>query len=605
MEYETIGKEPADTMDVTPNLPDVDAAREGFQWSDMYKELDWLPGGFLNQAHECIDRHVNAGRGAKTALIWVGKNGEEERYTFSDMKEQTNKFANVLQDLGVEKGERVFVFMERLPELYFAIFGALKLGAVVGPLFSAFGPDPVRDRMQDSGATVLIAQPDLKRRVSEMLTSLPDLKHTIIVNKDNRDTEPLATSDLNYETLMADASSDFTITNTSMYDYSVIHYTSGTTGKPKGAVHRHVAVVQQYATGKWALDLHPDDIYWCTADPGWVTGTSYGMFAPWSNGVTQIIYEGGFSARAWYEVIQKYNVTVWYTAPTAIRALMREGEGPVNKTSRKSLRLLGTVGEPINPEAWEWYFHVVGEARCPIVDTWWQTETGGTMIVPLPGTTDMKPGAGSHPFFGVKPVLVDAEGNVLEGATDGNLLITDSWPGQMRTVYGDHQRFIDTYFTAYPGTYFTGDGCRRDEDGFYWITGRVDDVINVSGHRMGTAEVESALVSHDAVAEAAVVGYPHDVKGQGIYAYVTLRQGVEVDDALVKNLIQHVRQEIGPIASPDLIQIAPGLPKTRSGKIMRRILRKIAENEYSNLGDTSTLAEPEVVDDLINNRQNR
>ena len=339
-----------------------------------------------------------------------------------------------------------------------------------------------------------------------------------------------------------------------------------------------------------------------------MTGHTYIVYGPLANGATSLVFEGVPTypdASRFWQVCDEQNVTIFYTAPTAIRALMREGEEPVNKTSRKSIRLLGTVGEPINPEAWEWYFHVVGEQRCPIVDTWWQTETGGTMIVPLPGTTDMKPGAGSHPFFGIKPVLVDADGTELQGAADGNLLITDSWPGQMRTVYGDHQRFIDTYFTAYPGTYFTGDGCRRDEDGFYWITGRVDDVINVSGHRMGTAEVESALVSHDAVAEAAVVGYPHDVKGQGIYAYVTLRQGVDVDDALVKNLIQHVRQEIGPIASPDLIQIAPGLPKTRSGKIMRRILRKIAENEYSNLGDTSTLAEPEVVDDLIENRQNR
>ena len=339
-----------------------------------------------------------------------------------------------------------------------------------------------------------------------------------------------------------------------------------------------------------------------------MTGHTYIVYGPLANGATSLVFEGVPTypdASRFWQVCDEQNVTIFYTAPTAIRALMREGEEPVNKTSRKSIRLLGTVGEPINPEAWEWYFHVVGEQRCPIVDTWWQTETGGTMIVPLPGTTDMKPGAGSHPFFGIKPVLVDADGTELQGAADGNLLITDSWPGQMRTVYGDHQRFIDTYFTAYPGTYFTGDGCRRDEDGFYWITGRVDDVINVSGHRMGTAEVESALVSHDAVAEAAVVGYPHDVKGQGIYAYVTLRQGVDVDDALVKNLIQHVRQEIGPIASPDLIQIAPGLPKTRSGKIMRRILRKIAENEYSNLGDTSTLAEPEVVDDLIENRRNR
>tara|TARA_R110002095_G_scaffold55441_2_gene47781 strand:- start:367 stop:1665 length:1299 start_codon:yes stop_codon:yes gene_type:complete len=388
-----------------------------------------------------------------------------------------------------------------------------------------------------------------------------------------------------------------------------ILYTSGSTGQPKGVLHTTGGyLVWASMTHEYVFDLKEDDVFWCSADVGWVTGHTYIVYGPLANGATSVLFEGVPTypdASRFWQACDKHKVTIFYTAPTAIRALMREGEGPVNATSRKSIRLLGTVGEPINPEAWEWYFHVVGEARCPIVDTWWQTETGGTMIVPLPGTTDMKPGAGSHPFFGIKPVLVDAEGNQLEGAADGNLLITDSWPGQMRTVYGDHQRFIDTYFTAYPGTYFTGDGCRRDEDGFYWITGRVDDVINVSGHRMGTAEVESALVSHDAVAEAAVVGYPHDIKGQGIYAYVTVCAGVEVDDDLRKNLVQHVRNEIGPIASPDLIQFAPGLPKTRSGKIMRRILRKIAENEFSNLGDTSTLADPEVVTDLIEHRQNR
>jgi acetyl-CoA synthetase len=388
-----------------------------------------------------------------------------------------------------------------------------------------------------------------------------------------------------------------------------ILYTSGSTGKPKGVLHTTGGyLLWASMTHEYVFDLKENDVFWCSADVGWVTGHTYIIYGPLANGATSVMFEGVPTypdASRFWQVCDKHQVTIFYTAPTAIRALMREGEEPVNKTSRKSIRLLGTVGEPINPEAWEWYFHVVGEARCPIVDTWWQTETGGTLIVPLPNTTDMKPGAGSHPFFGVKPVLVDADGNELQGAADGNLLITDSWPGQMRTVYGDHQRFVETYFTAYPGKYFTGDGCRRDEDGFYWITGRVDDVINVSGHRMGTAEVESALVSHDAVAEAAVVGYPHDIKGQGIYAYVTLRQGVEADDALRKNLVAHVRNEIGPIASPDLIQFAPGLPKTRSGKIMRRILRKIAENEFSNLGDTSTLAEPEVVKDLIDNRQNR
>jgi acetyl-CoA synthetase len=388
-----------------------------------------------------------------------------------------------------------------------------------------------------------------------------------------------------------------------------ILYTSGSTGKPKGVLHTTGGyLVWASMTHEYVFDLKQDDVFWCSADVGWVTGHTYIVYGPLANGATSVLFEGVPTypdASRFWQACDKHGVTIFYTAPTAIRALMREGDGPVKATSRKTLRLLGTVGEPINPEAWEWYYHTVGEGRCPIVDTWWQTETGGTMIVPLPGSTAMKPGAASHPFFGVNLELVDAEGNVLEGEAEGNLIITDSWPGQMRTVYGDHQRFIETYFTAYPGNYFTGDGCRRDGDGFYWITGRVDDVINVSGHRMGTAEVESALVSHDAVAEAAVVGYPHDIKGQGIYAYVTVRAGVEVDEALKQNLVQHVRAEIGPIASPDLIQFAPGLPKTRSGKIMRRILRKIAENEFSNLGDTSTLAEPEVVDDLIDNRQNR
>jgi acetyl-CoA synthetase len=388
-----------------------------------------------------------------------------------------------------------------------------------------------------------------------------------------------------------------------------ILYTSGSTGQPKGVMHTTGGyLVWASMTHEYVFDLKEDDVFWCSADVGWVTGHTYIVYGPLANGATSLVFEGVPTypdASRFWQVCDEQNVTIFYTAPTAIRALMREGEEPVNKTSRKSIRLLGTVGEPINPEAWEWYFHVVGEARCPIVDTWWQTETGGTMIVPLPGTTEMKPGAGSHPFFGVKPVLVDADGNELEGAADGNLLITDSWPGQMRTVYGDHQRFIDTYFTAYPGTYFTGDGCRRDEDGFYWITGRVDDVINVSGHRMGTAEVESALVAHSKVAEAAVVGVPHDIKGQGIYAYVTLNAGEEPTDELRAELVKWVRKEIGPIASPDYIQWSPGLPKTRSGKIMRRILRKIAANEYDQLGDTSTLADPGVVDDLIDNRQNR
>jgi acetyl-CoA synthetase len=581
--------------------------------------VKWYSDGVLNVSANCLDRHLET-RGDKVALIWEGDEpGNTHKMTYRQLHAAVCKFANVLKKMGVKKGDRVTIYMPMILEATYAMLACTRIGAVHSIVFGGFSPEALSGRITDCDSKFLITADEGVRggrrvplkvnadKAAEIAGGV--VEKMLVVKRTGAEVNMEAGRDYWLHEAAEGISADCPPEPMNAEDPLFILYTSGSTGQPKGVMHTTGGyLVWASMTHEYVFDLKEDDVFWCSADVGWVTGHTYIVYGPLANGATSLVFEGVPTypdASRFWQVCDEQNVTIFYTAPTAIRALMREGEEPVNKTSRKSIRLLGTVGEPINPEAWEWYFHVVGEARCPIVDTWWQTETGGTMIVPLPGTTEMKPGAGSHPFFGVKPVLVDADGNELEGAADGNLLITDSWPGQMRTVYGDHQRFIDTYFTAYPGTYFTGDGCRRDEDGFYWITGRVDDVINVSGHRMGTAEVESALVSHDAVAEAAVVGYPHDVKGQGIYAYVTLRQGVEVDDALVKNLIQHVRQEIGPIASPDLIQIAPGLPKTRSGKIMRRILRKIAENEYSNLGDTSTLAEPEVVDDLIDNRKNR
>ena len=581
--------------------------------------MKWYSDGVLNVSANCLDRHLET-RGDKVALIWEGDEpGNTHKMTYRQLHAAVCKFANVLKKMGVKKGDRVTIYMPMILEATYAMLACTRIGAVHSIVFGGFSPEALSGRITDCDSKFLITADEGVRggrrvplkvnadKAAEIAGGV--VEKMLVVKRTGAEVNMEAGRDYWLHEAAEGISADCPPEPMNAEDPLFILYTSGSTGQPKGVMHTTGGyLVWASMTHEYVFDLKEDDVFWCSADVGWVTGHTYIVYGPLANGATSLVFEGVPTypdASRFWQVCDEQNVTIFYTAPTAIRALMREGEEPVNKTSRKSIRLLGTVGEPINPEAWEWYFHVVGEARCPIVDTWWQTETGGTMIVPLPGTTEMKPGAGSHPFFGVKPVLVDADGNELEGAADGNLLITDSWPGQMRTVYGDHQRFIDTYFTAYPGTYFTGDGCRRDEDGFYWITGRVDDVINVSGHRMGTAEVESALVSHDAVAEAAVVGYPHDVKGQGIYAYVTLRQGVEVDDALVKNLIQHVRQEIGPIASPDLIQIAPGLPKTRSGKIMRRILRKIAENEYSNLGDTSTLAEPEVVDDLIDNRKNR
>jgi acetyl-CoA synthetase len=588
-------------------------------WETGDLHVRWYHDGVLNVSANCLDRHLEK-RGNKPAFIWEGDEpGETYTVTYRQAHTAVCKFANVLKALGVKKGDRVTIYMPMILEAAYAMLACARIGAVHSVVFGGFSPDALAGRISDCGSEVIITADEglrggktvpLKANVDRACEIAGGIvKSVLVVQRTGGDVNMTEGRDHWLHEIGADVSADCPPEPMNAEDPLFILYTSGSTGKPKGVLHTTGGyLVWASMTHEYVFDLKENDIFWCSADVGWVTGHTYIVYGPLANGATSLMFEGVPTypdASRFWKVCDHHKVTIFYTAPTAIRALMREGEGPVKKAHRKSLRLLGTVGEPINPEAWEWYFHVVGEARCPIVDTWWQTETGGTLIVPLPNTTDMKPGAGSHPFFGIQPVLVDAEGKELEGAADGNLLLTDSWPGQMRTVYGDHQRFAETYFTAYPGKYFTGDGCRRDEDGFYWITGRVDDVINVSGHRMGTAEVESALVSHDAVAEAAVVGYPHDIKGQGIYAYVTLRQGVIADEALRKNLVQHVRGEIGPIASPDLIQFAPGLPKTRSGKIMRRILRKIAENEFGSLGDTSTLADPEVVTDLIENRQNR
>jgi len=588
-------------------------------WETGDLHVRWYHDGVLNVSANCLDRHLEK-RGDKAAMIWEGDApGETYTITYRQMHTAVCKFANVLKQLGVRKGDRVTIYMPMILEAAYAMLACARIGAVHSVVFGGFSPDALAGRITDCGSEVIItADEGLRGGKTVPLKANVDraceiaggtVKSVLVVQRTGADVPMVEGRDHWLHEIGKDNSADCPPEPMNAEDPLFILYTSGSTGKPKGVLHTTGGyLVWASMTHEYVFDLKENDIFWCSADVGWVTGHTYIVYGPLANGATSLMFEGVPTypdASRFWKVCDHHKVTIFYTAPTAIRALMREGEGPVKKSHRRSLRLLGTVGEPINPEAWEWYFHVVGEGRCPIVDTWWQTETGGTLIVPLPNTTVMKPGAGSHPFFGIQPVLVDAEGKELQGAADGNLLITDSWPGQMRTVYGDHQRFIDTYFTAYPGQYFTGDGCRRDEDGFYWITGRVDDVINVSGHRMGTAEVESALVSHDAVAEAAVVGYPHDIKGQGIYAYVTLRQGVVADEALRKNLVQHVRGEIGPIASPDLIQFAPGLPKTRSGKIMRRILRKIAENEFGSLGDTSTLADPEVVTDLIENRQNR
>jgi acetyl-CoA synthetase len=580
--------------------------------------VQWYQDGILNASANCLDRHL-AQRGDQVAIIWEGDDPEDDdTITYKQLHENVCKLANGLKELGIQKGDRVTIYLPMIPEIAVAMLACARVGAVHSVVFGGFSPDSIAGRIRDCESTFVITADEglrggrtipLKANVDEALKQCPDVKHCVVVKRTGADIAWHKDRDVWYEDLTQDQPANCTPEPMSAEDPLFILYTSGSTGKPKGVLHTTGGyMVYASMTHQYVFDYHDGDIYWCTADCGWITGHSYIVYGPLANGATTLIFEGvpnyPDASRHW-EVCDKHQVNIYYTAPTAIRALMREGDAPVTKTSRKSIRLLGTVGEPINPEAWHWYHQVVGEDRCPIVDTWWQTETGGILITPLPGATMLKPGSATRPFFGIRPVIVDAEGKVQEGACEGNLCIADSWPGQMRTVYGDHQRFIDTYFRTYAGMYFTGDGCRRDEDGYYWITGRVDDVINVSGHRMGTAEVESALVEHAAVAEAAVVGYPHDIKGQGIYAYVTLKVGVDPTDDLRKELVQFVRKEIGPIATPDLLQFAPGLPKTRSGKIMRRILRKIAENAPNQLGDTTTLADPAVVDDLVENRQNK
>ena len=579
--------------------------------------IKWYADGTLNAAANCLDRHL-ATRGDQTAIIWEGDEPDQHRHiTYRELHEEVCKFANVLKANGAKKGDRITIYMPMVPEATVAMLACVRIGAVHSVVFGGFSPDALAGRIQDCDSTMVITADEgvrggrpipLKANTDDALANCPDCKTAIVVKRTGGKIDWVDGRDVWYHEAMASASADCPVEEMNAEDPMFILYTSGSTGKPKGVLHTTGGyMVYASMTHQYVFDYHDGDIYWCTADVGWVTGHSYIVYGPLANGAVTLMFEGvptyPDSSRFW-RVVEKHKVNIFYTAPTAIRALMREGDKPVTVCDRSSLRLLGSVGEPINPEAWMWYHNVVGEKRCPIVDTWWQTETGGILITPLPGATATKPGSATKPFFGIQPVLVDGDNNILDGASDGNLCIGHSWPGQMRTVYGDHQRFIETYFTTFPGRYFTGDGARRDEDGYFWITGRVDDVLNVSGHRMGTAEVESALVAHPKVAEAAVVGYPHDIKGQGIYAYVTLVADAVADDQLATELRQWTRKEIGPIATPDLLQWAPQLPKTRSGKIMRRILRKIAANEYDQLGDTSTLTDPAVVDDLVENRQN-
>jgi acetyl-CoA synthetase len=580
--------------------------------------IRWYEDGTLNVCHNCVDRHVPT-RGDQVAIIWEGDDPtDDEQITYRQLHERVQKMANVFKANGVKKGDRVTIYLPMIPEAAYAMLACARIGAIHSIVFAGFSPDSLLNRVEDADSKLVITSDEglrggrtvpLKKNTDAALASYTGDMTVVVVRRTGNEVPMTAGRDVWLHEELVKVSADCPCEEVDAEDPLFILYTSGSTGKPKGVVHTTGGyLVFASLTHQYVFDYHDGDIYWCTADVGWVTGHSYIVYGPLANGATTLMFEGvpnyPTASRFW-SVVDKWNVNTFYTAPTAIRALMGAGDDFVNRTDRSSLRLLGSVGEPINPEAWDWYHRVVGNSRCPIVDTWWQTETGGILITPLPGSTTLKPGSATTPFFGVQPALVDDKGTELPGATNGNLIIKDSWPGQMRTVYRDHERFVQTYFSTYPGNYFTGDGARRDEDGYFWITGRVDDVINVSGHRMGTAEVESALVAHAKVAEAAVVGYPHDIKGQGIYCYVTLNAGEDPTDDLKKELVKHVRVEIGPIASPDLIQFAPGLPKTRSGKIMRRILRKIAEDDFSNLGDTSTLAEPAVVEDLIANRQNK
>ncbi len=626
----------ADAYDAAVRREDADP--EGY-WRDIGNRLDWIQpftevkdvsfdkhtfrirwfaDGVLNVSANCLDRHLKS-NGDTVALIWESDDGQTyDALTYRQLHAEVCRWANVLKAKGVKKGDRVTIYLPMIPAAAASMLACSRIGAIHSVVFGGFSPDSLAGRIQDCDSKVVITADEglrggkivpLKLNVDEALQSCPGVTDVIVVKRTGGNVPMTAGRDAYFSDLKQGVSTDCEPEPMNAEDPLFILYTSGSTGKPKGVLHTTGGYLAWASwTHEVVFDYRPGEVFWCTADVGWVTGHSYVVYGPLANGATSLMFEGvpnfPTSSRFW-DVCDKHKVEIFYTAPTALRALMREGDLPVLRTSRKSIRLLGTVGEPINPEAWLWYHRVVGEGRCPIVDTWWQTETGACLMSPLPGAHALKPGSCAKPLPGVKPQLVDAEGQELFGAVSGNLCITDSWPGQMRTVYGDHQRFIDTYFTTYPGKYFTGDGARRDADGYYWITGRVDDVINVSGHRLGTAEIESALVGHPAVAEAAVVGYPHDIKGQGIYCYVTLKVGIEATDALMADLRTHVRHEIGPFAAPDVIQFAPGLPKTRSGKIMRRILRKIAEDDLSNLGDTSTLAEPAVVDDLVKNRASR
>ena len=589
-----------------------------FSYDQKNLYIKWFEDGTLNASYNCIDRHLK-NNGNKTAIIWEGDNPDEQKsITYNELYKNVCKFANVLKKLGAKKGDRITIYMPMIPEAAYAMLACTRIGAIHSVVFGGFSPEALAGRIEDCNSNLIITADEgirggktipLKQNTDEALKKASSCKKCLVIKRTNGDINWVNNRDFWYHELFEEVAETCEPEEMNAEDPMFILYTSGSTGKPKGVMHTTGGyMVYTSITHEYIFDYKPNEVYWCTADVGWVTGHSYIIYGPLSNCATTLMFEGvpnyPTSSRFW-EVVDKHKVNIFYTAPTALRALMAEGEAPVKKTNRGSLRILGTVGEPINPEAWNWYNEIVGDKRCPIVDTWWQTETGGILITPLPGAIDAKPGSATKPFFGIKPALVDNDNNELNGEAEGNLCIEMSWPGQMRSVYGDHQRFIDTYFKTFPGRYFSGDGCRRDKDGYYWITGRVDDVINVSGHRMGTAEVESALVAHTDVAEAAVVGYPHDIKGQGIYAYVTLNIGVDSSDQLHAELKKWVRKEIGPIATPDLLQFSPQLPKTRSGKIMRRILRKIAANEYQDLGDTSTLADPSVVDDLIDNRQNK